>query len=467
MLTTPSNRTLLLLGFGLIVLLYVPLFLLGEHSYIVVYDNLDSEFLFVQMMQQSGLLAPWAEGDVPYIMGGVSTQYFHSPCSLVRVFFYLLPAYWAYVVNSLLVAGLGWLGVYVLARDHWRSSQSRPWLLLLLGMSFALLPTYPMFGASALGQPLMVWAFLNLQKGQRRWASWAAITFFPFYSHFALIGPFLLGALALYALIEKGWFKRRVPLEYVGGMVWLTVLYLLANQAIITAFLSPEMVSHRSEWSLGLPDVATFLKETWQTLMKGYTHAASYQLLPILLLVAWAVVRQSTHWKALLGWTGILVLLALIWNAYPFLAKALEDQLHLLTSFQFRRVAFLLPMVVLTLLLLAYRDQSLNLWVLYGLIGAFGLLSVAKNRELSYNWAKVILPAAYTDHLPTYTSFFGAPLFDQIKTDLGDPTTYRVVSLGFFPSIPQYNGFYTLDGYLNPFTQTTLQGHHRPRVGQK
>jgi hypothetical protein len=50
---------------------------------------------------------------------------------------------------------------------------------------------------------------------------------------------------------------------------------------------------------------------------------------------------------------------------------------------------------------------------------------------------------------PNYKQFYATELFDEIKSKIGGTTeNYRVVSIGIHPSIAQYNGFYTLDGYL-------------------
>jgi hypothetical protein len=56
------------------------------------------------------------------------------------------------------------------------------------------------------------------------------------------------------------------------------------------------------------------------------------------------------------------------------------------------------------------------------------------------------------DHpiLPTYKEFFAENQFRQIKAYIGLPqNSYKVACIGFYPSIPQFNGFYTLDSYQN------------------
>jgi hypothetical protein len=49
----------------------------------------------------------------------------------------------------------------------------------------------------------------------------------------------------------------------------------------------------------------------------------------------------------------------------------------------------------------------------------------------------------------SFAQFYSENLFREIRDYIGKPpSTYRVVSIGIHPSIAQYNGFYTLDGYV-------------------
>ncbi len=52
----------------------------------------------------------------------------------------------------------------------------------------------------------------------------------------------------------------------------------------------------------------------------------------------------------------------------------------------------------------------------------------------------------------THKQFFAESLFAQIKQDIGLPVDdYRVVNFCIHPSVAQYNGFYTIDGYMNSY----------------
>ena len=53
---------------------------------------------------------------------------------------------------------------------------------------------------------------------------------------------------------------------------------------------------------------------------------------------------------------------------------------------------------------------------------------------------------------PTYCQFYDKALFTEIKSHIGeDARNCRVASIGLYPAIAQYNGFYCLDGYWNAY----------------
>jgi hypothetical protein len=63
----------------------------------------------------------------------------------------------------------------------------------------------------------------------------------------------------------------------------------------------------------------------------------------------------------------------------------------------------------------------------------------------------VTIPGFINDNI-TYRQFYSTNLFEKIRDFIGLPQEdYHVVSIGIYPSIAQYNGFYTLDGYQSMY----------------
>ena len=63
---------------------------------------------------------------------------------------------------------------------------------ILISISYSLVPAFTLYGISLLGLPLLFWAILNLYNYEKLIQSYIIIIIFPFWSHIAMIGPFLL-----------------------------------------------------------------------------------------------------------------------------------------------------------------------------------------------------------------------------------------------------------------------------------
>lgn len=58
----------------------------------------------------------------------------------------------------------------------------------------------------------------------------------------------------------------------------------------------------------------------------------------------------------------------------------------------------------------------------------------------------------HIDGFASIDEFYQPKLFAEIADSIGEKQeNYRVVSVGLYPSIPLYNGFYCLDGYSNNY----------------
>jgi hypothetical protein len=83
-------------------------------------------------------------------------------------------------------------------------------------------------------------------------------------------------------------------------------------------------------------------------------------------------------------------------------------------------------------------------------VASIPYFSLTENRELKVN-LKAIIHTGKTG-APSYKSFYATQLFDEIKKDINKPLdSFRTISIGLYPAIAQYNGFFTLDSYQNNY----------------
>ena len=438
-------------GVGFVLLAQLPLFLLGESSYVVEHDNLDSEIVYLQILKLSNNLLGWdGSAIVPNVFNGLPRSYFHSEYSFIRVLFYLLPSFWAYVFNSIIIRIVGLIGMLLLARDYISASGGRA-EILFVAVIFTYLPIYSLYGISILGQPLMLWSFLNLHKERSVVVSMCIVILFPFYAHFAMVAPFILIAFCL--LGGYYFWRNKASSWYWIGVGSLLFMFVLSNLSIITGFLFSDTVSHRSVWASAVLDVREMMVISVHTFFFGQYHAAYLVTIPAIFGVGYAIIKKTEYNFILITITLLIVVISLFNGIYPSLSAMFQNIAPILNAFQFNRLTVLIPILYFLLLLIFCQVKGIKKIFLYSLLGVQGILIVFSNKEITYNYAKIVFPQKErVKNMLSFQSYFAEHLFQEIDNYIKIPKeNYRVVSIGLPPTIAQYNGFYTLDGYQNNY----------------
>jgi hypothetical protein len=441
----------------LLIIAFIPALILGEHGHVQVFDNLDSEFIYLHVLKQQGLLFSHADNLlVDQIFNGLSTRYYHSEFSFIRVIFYLLPSFWAYVLNSFLVRFIGLIGIHLLLRDYIQLKGWPTYLIVALYVSFALLPVYSLYGLSVMGQPLLLWCFLNLHNRSRLLWSSIFIVAFPFYSHFAMVAPFVMTALAC-LMIWIHFAKGGVGRFFAFGFLLLGVSFLAANRITIGNFLWSNVASHRSEWLIEFAGFYSVLKSLLLTLLFGQMHSAKLFALPLYLGFGVLLFCGLARKRLTIILLSSVFFIALFYACYPFMASTLKPWLQLLTTFQFSRFTFLLPFLLYLLAFSALSDftklkSPIHRKLFTSLMLLFAMGNIAGNKEILFNWSTAPASAASCSADRTFHSFFAPDFFADVKNCIpAEASDYRVVCLGFHPSIAQFSGFSTLDSYQNNY----------------
>ncbi len=488
----PSEKTYLFVAIGLLILYIFPYVWLGEGAHLTIHDNLDSDFLYLYLLKITRTAFDFdLKTVIPNMMSsgpGAASQFSGIPRSAFRtglnlevLSFWLLPPYVAQVVNFAAVHGIGFLGMYVLLKKYILPEPAWGFTRVALAFLFALVPCYIVHGASVTGQPLLLFAFLNLlnqTKAQMTsfeqatylkmsslpdslsWTDWVIIIMFPFYSFFVWAGLFICVALGLIGLVSMIQ-KRRINWLYISGLLALSLLYLGSEWELIYGFINQTYVSQRVEFDYSqlrsMRLINTLYRSAnlfvWPMFNTGAFLTTG--ILAVAGLGAWRAYRQrdfrAVRW--LIGLPILAVIICLIHGFYHYLVVWLGDSSlgMKFRVFQFDRFYFLLPTLWFLLFALALRQFRANgRWNRLFLIGQFVLMVIA-NKEWRINVGKMtgsITEAQY----PSFRAFFAEKQFAQIRDYIGKPQAdYRVICLGMHPSVAQFNGFYTLDSYQNNY----------------
>ncbi|WP_242919879.1 DUF6044 family protein [Pontibacter liquoris] len=450
-------KHLFLLVLLLSVVCNVGYFLLGPDAFVTIHDNLDSELSYLALLKNAGQLLTFSANPVvPGVMEGIPRAAFRSPLNVTVWLYAILPPFWVYAVNKLLVHLIGFLGMYLLLR--WQVLRGHRYTALACAFVFSMLSYYHIqYGISISGQPLLLWAFLSILRREHRFYHWLVVALFPFYSFMVVTLPFFLPFLAALGAWHR-YKTRQWNYSY-----WLALLLYIGVSAfaefplLYATLFDPQFVSHREVWNpfiiAGLPTLAGNIKDMiLDTLVTPY-HAGSMLTLPVLAALALCVSikhRITALQGVLLASIAAIVLWA---SLNDWLVLALMDKVKLIKMLNIDRFNFLLPM--LWVLLLATSLAALNRtrrWqkVCGGSLLVLVLLGAGiYDKELRNN---VQLLAGHPIKKPTFAQFYAPELFAQLKQTIGQPTNkYKVVTVGTYPNIALFNGLQTLDGYQNNY----------------
>lgn len=433
----------------LIIIAYLsPALILGEASHVMIHDHLDGPFVRTKLLAESGMMFGALDATIDNIMNGAPIATLGSSLNITLWLFYFLDPFGAYVVNQFLIRVVAYFGVYLLLKRYVLKEESDWPALVGTSIAFALLPFYAMFGLTVAGQPLALYAFLNIRKSCGDWKDWLIIATVPFYSLFVLSYIFfigIIGLLWLYDLVNQ----RKANIAFAVAIMLMTSLFILVDYRLVFALLSPEygFVSHRTEFQFASNNLITNLKEALNNFIYGQGHAVSLHykiVLPTIALAAFVALWQKVKTRLLWLLLGLIMLISLwygLWfSAWEFIHLTLPN----LPYFNMGRFNFLHPL----LWYVAFGIAISILWKHLPKIGKpLGIFLIALQIAFLFNRSDNRVEKNLS--APSFGEFYSQALFSDIAVYINkDKSSYRVCSLGIHPGIALYNGFYTLDGQL-------------------
>lgn len=468
---------------GTFVLLVLSIMLLAAGGSIpaVVHDSLDLEISRIVVQ-----LKHLGENSLPEFMDGAwNASSSFSPGSLVL--YMIFDPLTAFVLNTIFVLYAAYLGCW-LCLELFRV---RPWISSTVAFAFALLPFYSIFGLSVMGVPFLVYAAMRLLQQERILISSYAITLvYACFSSVATVGFAVL--IVLMILIVALLIKHRRKAALLLGIQFalMVAVYLISDLSLIKQVLGLSLApaSHRTEYVLSgdafsMPAVVSFF-------LNGQYHAVSnqfwivvFEIADVLVLAVWLVTHRRDRDE--LSRYVRIILTALLFALLVCFAIALFHEFydsevgarfraHLpsaIMSFKLDRFYWLYP--ALWYISFGIAAEALVRICLVRLSKILAMLSILAVSALTIALsapANIMLQNA--EHMltgrdvpyVTWGQFFAEDTFQEIKADLsklsGDVDNYRIGSIGLYPSIALYNGFYCLDGYSNYYD---LEYKHRFR----
>lgn len=439
-----------IVGFVFVLAYITPFLFLGENAYIRIWDNLDSNVAHYQALKNPVSLAGI---DYLPILGGIPMESQHFSFGLSALLAKWLPPYWAIVVNIFLIKLTAFLGLFLLLYYYVIPASSyKKFICVLAALLFAAVPFHEDYGISSAGIPLLFYAFTNLFRHKQYFGSFLLIGYYAFYSSLVLSG-WVCGLVVCIVIVAQWIQEKKFPWVAFVGICFFAIIYILRDFTLFKSLFSPGFVSHREEFAMN----STFmnaLQNTGSILVHSQDHAGTFR--PLLILIPFLII-WLLHFKnhQLRNSAMILAILTLSIFAGFFLEG--HGSLPLVRSFQFSRFYFLLPGLCFVLLAevlywLSQKGKILGILLVLMIL----LANFSDDSEAKSNLKRM---AGINDGKPGFAQFYDTKLFEQIKSDLSyDITRDRVLCIGMYPSVPEFNGLWTLDSYYQSYP---LEYKHR------
>ena len=446
------NNRYIIGAVGIILLYLSPLYILGQNAHVLILDNVDGAVASLKVLAESGQIFGSMDSTISQVMNGLSRNTFGTEFNLQVLLYWALPTFGAYVTNLTLMHLIAFLGMLLLLKRYVLSEPKYALLAVGVALTFALLPFWPYGGLSVAGQPLVLYAFLNIRAHTDRKRDWLILALVPLYSSLVFSFAFFLFIMGLWWIWDVIFF-RRVNTRFLAALFFMGMMFVLVEYRLIyNTFFDPGFVSIRSEFPLSrIHSLRTAIKTCIINFFYGQFHAPSLQqwvIIPSVVLALEIALRKRKNLAALLG---LLVLTGIIsiWYGFWFYDAwdPLKQQIGFLREFNFSRFHWLHPLLWYLIFALALKtitgDSRLRKILAMSLIVVQIVFLFANNDSLVEKKAGS----------PTYKEFYAQDMFQDIKAYIGrDQPDYRVVTIGIHPSITQYNGFYTLDGYASNYS---------------
>lgn len=422
---------------------FLPYFILGENSTILIHDNLDSNVIWTRILINSGQFFSLPSSPIEQVFNGIPRSSLYANYDISLVWFKLFGTYWGYVFNKIMISLIGGFGMYFLLKKHFIPSSASPSIIIGIALIFSLLPFWS-FTPSIAGLPFVLFSFLNFRNRVNNWYDWIILLIFPFYSSLVLSGFFIicvLGLIFVYDIIKT----KSVNYLYLSGLLFFSVMYVMSHALVFYSFLfKPDYTSLRVDFKSHTKSLSFSLSQVWKIFIKGRYDSESlhkYMLIPIIISIVIMYFRSKIN-KAFIFILLFIVATSIFYGLHEWsLYAPINDRIMDFLPIKLKRFHWLHPMFWYILIAISfYVIEKSSRYGIYAVQLAiiFQVLFVLKHHELLVNRRN-----------PTFKQFFAKEQFDQIKVFIGkSQSTYRVISLGIHPSISQYNGFYTLDGYF-------------------
>ena len=468
-----------------------------EESYLQIHDNLD---LFMAHYQMLKLNNGWyAQGVTMPMLHGIDRDLLGSEFLLYNVLYIIFPGVWAYFAGYALKIAIGIWSFTLLSKELLKDKyiDYRP-IVVLTATAYGLIPVFPTYGIAFTSVPLITFLLVKLYRGATistlraqhadkkyiisRVLLYAAVFCYPVFSYFSYHGFFILCYMCVAVIIL--WVRdKKFPLSTFISICLLSLGFMAFEYRLFRSMLFDDTVTIRTTMDHGAITFGQAIKVAFDEFVNASFHSEDSHAYVILWVVLIGLVIINAGYikrkeaKRILSEPINLIMLWIIFNVLIFglyefapFRELVETIVPKLTGFEFARTAYFNTFLWYAELLLV----SIKLYDA-SVIRSKGAYKTIANIIVSISVVVVMfMPQMYNDFYYTiynqayklllhketstvnYREFYSTDLFEKIKDDIDYKNEWSAC-YGFHPAVLQYNGIYTVDGYLGMYPEEYKQ----------
>jgi hypothetical protein len=475
---------------------YLPYMILGENSYLDVFDNLEESHIAHIVAAKYFF---HFNGTIPELMN-VDVRAVYAMSTFSLIFYAIFPPFVAFMLNNFVVRLSAYAGMYLLMNLLLKNKYHI--ISIATALMYASVGFATQFGLSGAGFPLIIWAVWQIYQKKNLIVCHLVVAYYTLSTAFILSGFFVAPILIITSTVLFGisiYKKYKDPSKsiwehyhfYIATVV-MCVLFVICNLKMAVLMLS-DYTAHREMWAdknltvyglwynMKLSNVLEITKEWWT---KGHPHIGGNAILPIILVeIAFCIglalyVLSTTKFKGKMElgtiiyyWKLMCIFFVLSWffvfsGVYTkaFFSSDIFDLMRFIMaglSLSFVAGGLALAIIYHAIKLVNIKPQiilsvtSISVIVFVACFEILKMLNYVYSPGSQASWADNIKHRELS--YPTYRQFYDKKLFSDIENYIYDTrneskTDYKTASFAMMPSSATYNGFNTLDGYVQMYT---------------
>lgn len=424
-----------------VIFLYIsPFLILGESTYVLIHDNLDSVVIFFQTLADDKLYFSDSSVVIPDIGVGLPREILPSQWNFVSLLFFLFRPFTAYSINFILQHFAAFFSFRLLLQCFYQDRKDE---INLASLAFALLPFWPFGNGTIALMPLVLWAFFSWRKGENK--RWCLLIFglVPFWSSFYLAAMYT--CMIMFSILAVDFMKNRKVTSgwfLVGAHVFI---YLLLDYRLILHVINKTFPSIRLEMVEKLPPFK--FRDLENLFLYGQYHASSihhFIIMPSVILISFITIVQGqlrSPWlKKIALFVLIAVLTTLLSRFWNLPISNVFREIPVIKMVRLERIFFLFPLIwgMIFFYCLALSRDIIGL-------PAVWIFAILQTGVLFW---KSDFYTNYDNERVSFRDFYATDEIPELLKNLPADSEARFMAIGIHPAILNYHRLKTLDFYI-------------------